>query len=1190
MRKFLMLLKSNYLLLILVLILLLIFVINFRSDSYLMTNDNYSPEINPSLSLNRSIFSPSWRDYRGLGILSDSEQSDVFRSLTFVLIDFLLPSKQLSQVYVFSALLFGVLGMYFLSGKTIEFLGIKINKKLGGFASALIYLTTLWTIWIFNFPVMPYVNLYGFLPLTLYFLLNFINIRNLKNALLVILSTVLISSSFVISTLFIVFIAGVFFFLWSILFKKEHFIYYLKGMFYGLSLIVLTQLFWILPFTFYLAENSTNIQNSNINESITNSTIDLEKEKMTFNNSIRFHTRVLDIFENSRDESKMFVNSDDYNNLDILKILSYLPFLLLLIGLFFAFYNKNFGLIPFFTLFIIALFGMKNSNEPLGNVYKYFQENLDFFRQVFRWSTSKFGTLLLLSISLFGGIGLGYINDFFIHFKRQATSVINLPLIFLYAICQLGFGFFLFNGNLFALRNFTQLPDEYYNLKSFIYENKLENSRLVVLPPSNLGYFREYSFGFYGSGFLHYLIPNPLMEKALVVGSQESEDALKKIEQAYFANDIERLNYLLDIYDIEYILNDINLIDGRYGYKINWSLDKNILNSYNKVFSSGNITLLKVPNHIVENSTFTNLNFLNSKNDLPSKLNPLSLKLNDVSVDGGKIVGNFTSNLSDYEILDIDWDELPSVVKYDIESSTVTITPAFPQLGNKIYSVPQYLYTLNNTNFNYLIIGQNVISTKELENADITVDTKFADAQSIKIDTGLTKVNIMPRLLTLKVSDCSGKQNENQTEVEKSNGSLIMRSKNSEACLNYTFKNNSSISVVELVTEYVGEGSGLFGSCILSNSLGECLNSSRYYLSKENDITVFNSKVLNDTEYTSILPSFLNTTEEYQEIKIKKMLLNTYSFKKLNGKYFKSVDVSTSEYKSNQVIIPILKGEKSFNYTNFNLATLPFGADRLNTNLQTKVDSNKVVTIANGNLLTQYTTLNISSKSSDYIYLAESGNLKGFSSSICIKHSNSPICLVEDSFNRNDPIWGMFQSEYNSSNLEAQVRTFSYSTISENTLESIKVAEIPKEWKNLLYIDESKPKLDLIYDLYPADPIDTSSIFYRKVEESGLYAINQSKSKYWSAYLLENNKIIEFLPYHLKQFVIPILSKRIPDENIVNIDGWRQSWLIENNNDSFVYVIFTPNSYAFVGYFVLVITIMTILTLYVKEKIQTWKK
>ncbi len=72
-------LEKRYPEILLILIIFLISLLSLHKGSYILSNDNYSPELNPTLSVSRYLQSPAWRGYRVLGFASESEQADLLR-------------------------------------------------------------------------------------------------------------------------------------------------------------------------------------------------------------------------------------------------------------------------------------------------------------------------------------------------------------------------------------------------------------------------------------------------------------------------------------------------------------------------------------------------------------------------------------------------------------------------------------------------------------------------------------------------------------------------------------------------------------------------------------------------------------------------------------------------------------------------------------------------------------------------------------------------------------------------------------------------------------------------------------------------------------------------------------------------------------------------------------------------------
>ena len=104
-------LKKNLPLILLVLILIVVTVVSIKPGKYILSNDNYSPELNPALSVSRYLESPAWRGYRVLGFASDSEQADIFRSGIFAIFNTFMPTWLVNQLFYFVSMAIGSLSI-----------------------------------------------------------------------------------------------------------------------------------------------------------------------------------------------------------------------------------------------------------------------------------------------------------------------------------------------------------------------------------------------------------------------------------------------------------------------------------------------------------------------------------------------------------------------------------------------------------------------------------------------------------------------------------------------------------------------------------------------------------------------------------------------------------------------------------------------------------------------------------------------------------------------------------------------------------------------------------------------------------------------------------------------------------------------------------------------------------------------
>ena len=90
-------LKDKPLLCLLVIILFIIALTSIRPGYALLGWDNYSSYLNPPLNISRMFFD-SWRSFRGLGVPSDSEVTDVFRQLLFLVFAPIISQNLLDQL------------------------------------------------------------------------------------------------------------------------------------------------------------------------------------------------------------------------------------------------------------------------------------------------------------------------------------------------------------------------------------------------------------------------------------------------------------------------------------------------------------------------------------------------------------------------------------------------------------------------------------------------------------------------------------------------------------------------------------------------------------------------------------------------------------------------------------------------------------------------------------------------------------------------------------------------------------------------------------------------------------------------------------------------------------------------------------------------------------------------------------
>lgn len=1140
---------------------ILILVINIRSGFLFLTNDNYSPELNPLLVIERALYSPAIRIYRGLGLPSDSEQSDIFRGIFFLFSNSLLGLEISNQIVFLGYLIIAICGTYLFTNTIVKRYFKDIHPTHTSLIASMIYITSLWTVWVFNFPVMPYVVLYGTLPLLFWAFIELVYTRNWFRALIFLIASIIISGAFTVSTLFFVTCLGLGLLAWILLFDFRNIKSNITYAFLGVSIFILSQLFWLFPFVTYVQSNANTIQSSSVNETITNSTIDLESDKMSFSNSLRFYTRALDIYDDSTSEVKMFKNANDYNDFEVYRILSYLPLLLFCLGVVLGIYYKKYIVIPFSLLYIVSVWGVKNSNPPFGELYSYLQNNLDIFKQVFRWSSSKFSNLTLLGLAPIAGIGFSYLLKLLDLNKVRFSKVLYIiPVALL-----LFFGSFLFNGNLVADRTYSKIPNSYFELNEFILGNNLSTERILVLPPSNLGYFREYNWGFYGSGFLHYIIPNSMLEKSLVVGSKESEDALNQIEQAYFSSNFDLFDSLLQKYNIKTLLVDRSLVKGRYGYEIDWNLVNKYLKNYKPIYSSDGLELYSIENKNQVSNLWTN--------------NSSFYGYNLLNIDGEKKVEGSWLTITNSELTDLspisleyEWNIFPINLSYNTTIGEILVRPVFPEISNFEYQVPAKSLKTKLSEKEVVKIGNYYIQGAELlKNKEINLNLKFGDISEIHVTNLNTSSDITTRFFDQKSVDCSGLKKDKNTFSEFYQNHIVLGAKDSISCISKSLNGFSGITKIEF--EINNEGQNIGGLCVFDFEKNRCINSNVYTFGN-NKVEVNIPFELSASTSLFIYNNSKNR-ENFEKSILKNVTVTESSFKK-DGLNNSNISIG-NKLSNKEIRIPILLDANSY-YNNFSSNnTLDWSTVRDVDNLQMSTETRIVHTKLNEDYSYQFTPL-LKPNNSFYYYLVTNNNLSGFPPIICIKTADSPRCTVERTFktNTSSTLSGVFLPESNVKNLEMVLRTSSYSTESNNSLQLLSLFEIPDAWNNIKYkIENGKYLTTEVVEIRNDDP--NKSIYSSKLTNLGSYVLDSAYSKYWNLYLTEKN--IDNYPYIFKQFLIPIIGEKVEDGYKYN--DWQQAWKISDGEDleKNIYITYTPNTYSYVGYIILVILLSVTITL-----------
>lgn len=1187
--------RQRYGQILLLLLLLTISIVSFKSGKFLLSNDNYSPELNPWMSVQRYVESPAWRGYRVLGVPSDSEQADIFRSIIFLLVKPLVGVSSIGQIYYLVSLVAGTILMATLVSSLVRDSKIRRYSQVAYLFSGIVYMTTLWSMWLFYQVMAPYITNFAVFPLLLLVTYRTMKNPSLGNIFLVFLSSILFSSVSVIATLFIVDSAVLFLFLIVIGLSLKRTFWSVIGRIAKIfSVFLAAQLFWILPFIHYTVTNSQNVLDSYVNKTITTSTIDLESEMETPMNAARLYNR--NILE-MEDDAYVFPLGSEFQTYDFYKVVGFLPAFLSILAIIFGIFKKHKKLLFWGGLALGSWFLIKAVNPPFEFVFVWLQENIPLFKQVLRWPYSKLGQIYLVAITVLSTFGLIYLTSFLSAFfkKGKVRNVFRVILFTLFLLLPLFYAEYMFRGDIFSKRSLVDYPDDYVKLNQYIAESDLQG-RIYYAPPSNNNYFRKNDWGFWGSQFISYVIPNPVMDLSSAVGSRLGEEAMLDLSNAFRAGNRDRFDSLLKKYEVEYVLFDKSINLEGFSFDLDSERSISMLDRHPIVWDSEILTLHKVQNNA--NGKYVEaLGVHRSKTDYFSKEYPnlpqlhlSDLELQNLRLDKNELVGEYLhlgggafwkNNLRLEEL-----DNLPT--KLLLKGNQITATPSLSHIQGDDSRLPTK--TFDSLGADYYVFQNNVYTRNQVSDG-ITIEQRYRDVESVYVPTQLFKtVDYIPSMLRSVGSDCSGNTIVNNTNVAGEKMAMGFRLKGSselpcvysrvhdlEYHLNYVMKINLNWEVSE---------GNYPGFCVFSDKEQRCLNREKFFDSNNgfgNQEQLIEYVVSGSDKISLILYAININNEVSSEVNFKKVEL---SFTPITDVLSKTSE--SKEYKAEEVFLnygqkylmstPLVYGDSLYNYDH------KVKKDLLWQPIKDGLDSQSIYEISSSGGMHQKAQKQIVNQSIDLFKTETNARYKVFWNGENISNIPSSLCFIYDEESK---CWFQemlsvdvekAETRFFESDLEPKLITLVYGSTSyklptENVLKNLLVMKYPREWDNITYIPTNEKK----YTELKANSIFKSphSTYYRVEIDSKyegrnlLVSIPQASNSGWLAV------------GRIREGSIKFFDK----ESRLSVNGWKQGWDVSGTDYESITVLYWPNLLSYFGY-----AVIFVLLLYIPIKISKQRK
>lgn len=466
------LIKKHWDIILLSIIVSLIIILNAQPNYVIMGLDNASPYFGIGLILER-IKGTSSIIYGGL----------IYQlPLISILSTIGLSASLISNIYLFLNLITGVIGVYLLVSSLTP-------KKLPRFIASIIFLTSLFTIWIFSQPNFLFTAAYGSIPMIIYFL-GKEDLKLYEYIFLTIFSISFLTTSLNLVAFFLYILQILI--LVKILSPKKK----ISSLLLWTLCIIL---FWIISLQI------VKLVNGDYSFLLVN-----------------VFAYIKDLLNNStvKEVSKGIIESEKTNSL--VHIFSYslgwmelhdtanIP-----IFNFYATYRENLlylllGAIPTLTA-LITVFKVKSKQVLFLTISliiflfissKYgilIIERIPYISDALRWASSKLWPLFIIPIIALNTIFLSKLSEL-------KSKVLIFAFSVLLTISSIVFSIPIYRQNLLSRKTLVNIPKTYFELP--------KNSEILILPEPQSMYMREYDWGYYGSDFLSYINNSTFVDQA----------------------------------------------------------------------------------------------------------------------------------------------------------------------------------------------------------------------------------------------------------------------------------------------------------------------------------------------------------------------------------------------------------------------------------------------------------------------------------------------------------------------------------------------------------------------------------------------------------------------------------------------------------------------------------------------------
>lgn len=551
--------NKAYLFSLLLFHIIIIFVVlqNFPRDSYFLGWDSIHPEFNFWMNLQRNIFG-SWQENYGLGTLGGHGFSALLPHTIFLyILSLLLPIATLRPTFIFVCLYAGGLGLYVFVRHMLRLLNNKnYYSSLTHYLpfvslfSSVYYMFNLGTTMMFHVELEVFIIAFAAFPWLFWIMLRTLHRFSKRNLLLFFLINFLSTSQGFIPSVFLAYFLGIIVFLFiSIVFERK----LIKKTIFLIVLTLVINSYWMIPVAYFSVYRGDTRAMSYDSSQLTREFVAKNKQYSTLSNAavlkgFTFDNKV------AADTTYFFENITEHFNKPLVNGVGYVFFALSVLGLLGVFTKIIHPLTVSLGFVYIVLFTAYSSGQfPFSVISDFFVEHLPLYGDAFRAPLTKFVMSVAFVYSVFMGLGLLNVLQWLYSLKKRffikVVCVLSFALLIWYALPS-------FQGYFLSERFKLKIPSAYIELMNYMKSEA--PGRITDLPQDNFqGWFRT-TWGYDGSGFIWFGIPQPITARTFDVWSNYNENYYWELVYALRRKDYTRFDLLMQKYDISWLVYDEN--------------------------------------------------------------------------------------------------------------------------------------------------------------------------------------------------------------------------------------------------------------------------------------------------------------------------------------------------------------------------------------------------------------------------------------------------------------------------------------------------------------------------------------------------------------------------------------------------------------------------------------------------------